>query len=360
MRLGFLARGAALAVTALLLVACGQGGDDDDAVVDGASGVALVTTTMPVRRSFHDNVAAFGRVVADPQAARRISLAHGGQVTALKVSAGQAVQRGQALLTVAPDPLARSAYQQAQSAATLAQGELGRTEQLAAQHLATASQVAAARKALADAQSALAAEQALGGGAARQTVVAPGDGVVTAVSVSLGERFAANAPLLDFMPAHALIAALGVPPDAGARLRVGMPVTARGVYGDAQAMVGKLTLVGRAIDPQTHLLPLQATLPAVADAALPAGAALEASINSDSYAAWAVPRDAVLHDAQGAYLFQLAHGKAHRVAVTLRHPAGDTVGVEGRLDAQRPVIVAGAYELVDGAAVRLAQGAAAP
>ena len=56
----FLARCAALAVTALLLAACSKGGDDDNAA-DDAKGVALVTTAMPVQQSFHDSVAAWGR-----------------------------------------------------------------------------------------------------------------------------------------------------------------------------------------------------------------------------------------------------------------------------------------------------------
>ncbi|GAB3782309.1 hypothetical protein GCM10028797_08300 [Dyella agri] len=352
-----LARCAALAFTALLLAACAKGGDDDDHA-DDAKGVALVTTAMPVQRSFHDNVAAWGSAVADPHRARAISFAHGGQVVALQVSAGQTVRRGQPLLLVAPDPTAHSAYQQAQSALTLADGELKRTEQLAAQHLATASQLAAARKALADAQATLAAQRALGGGAAQETVAAPDDGVVTVLSVALGDRFAANAPLLGFMPAHALIAELGVQPDAGAQLRVGLPVSMHGVYGDGKAFDGKLVMVGRAIDPQTHLLPVQAQLPAEADAELAAGAALQASIQSGNYTAWAVPRAAVLHDEQGDYLYQADHDKAHRVEVTLRQPAGDTVGVLGKLDAKLPVIVQGAYEVDDGAAVRQGDSAA--
>ncbi|HEX7731088.1 MAG TPA: efflux RND transporter periplasmic adaptor subunit, partial [Rhodanobacter sp.] len=243
-----------------------------------------------------------------------------------------------------------------QTTLTLASGELRRTEQMAAQHLATQSQVAAARKALADARSAVEAQQALGGGTSRETVAAPDDGVVTTLSVALGERFVANAPLLGFMPAHALIAELGVQPDAGARLRAGMSVSMRGVYGDGKAFGGKLVMVGRAIDPQTHLLPVQAEIPAAADAALVAGSALEATIQSDDYTAWAVPRAAVLHDGQGDYLYQLGQGKAHRVDVQLRQPAGDTVGVLGKLDAKLPVIVQGAYEVGDGDAVRTSDG----
>ncbi|MBD8880634.1 efflux RND transporter periplasmic adaptor subunit [Rhodanobacter sp. 7MK24] len=344
-------RCAALAATALLLVACGGKGSDDDQSGD-AKGVALVTTVMPAQQRFHDSVEAWGSAVADPHHARTISLAHGGQVIALKVSAGQTVKRGDALLTIAPDPVARSAYQQAQGALTLAGSELRRTEQMAAQHLATQSQVATARKALSDAQSALEAQQALGGGTAQETVAAPDDGVVAAVSVALGDRFAANAPLLNFMPAHALVAELGVQPDAGALLHAGMPVQLHGVYGDGKPFAGKLTMVGSAIDPQTHLLPVQAEIAASGHAALVAGVALAATIQSDDYTAWAVPRAAVLNDEQGDYLFQLDHDKAHRVDVQLRQPEGDTVGVLGKLDARLPVIVQGAYEIDDGSAVR--------
>lgn len=352
----FLARCTALAAVALLLAACGgKGGDSDDRPGE-TRGVALVTTALPVRQRFHDSVQAWGSAVADPHRARTISLAHGGEVIALGVSAGQAVKRGEALLTIAPDPVARSAWRQAQSALALARGELQRSERMASQHLATQSQVAAARKALSDAQSALAAQQALGGGMARETVAAPDDGVVAAVPVALGDRFAANAPLLGFMPAHALVAQLGVQPDAGARLQVGMPVQLHGVYGGGKAFAGKLTMVGRAVDPQTHLLPVQAEFTASADATLVAGAALAATIQGGDYTAWAVPRAAVLHDAQGNHLFQLDHGKAHRVDVELRQPEGDTVGVLGQLDAKLPVIVQGAYEVDDGAAVRTGDG----
>jgi hypothetical protein len=60
----------------------------------------------------------------------------------------------------------------------------------------------------------------------------------------------------------------------------------------------------------------------------------------------------VLHDEHGDYLFQVDKGHAKRVGVTLRSPDGDTVGVQGALDAHTKVIVQGAYELADGDAVR--------
>jgi RND family efflux transporter MFP subunit len=335
-----------------MLAGCGHAAPDGEDAAASAGQVA-VTTARAVQQTFHDTVEAWGSAVGDPQRARAISLGHGGQIIAVNVAAGQTVRRGQPLLAVAPDPAARSAYQQAQSALTLAAGELKRTEQLAAQRLATQSQLATARKALADAQVALEAQRTQGGGSAQETLDAPADGVVTSLSVSLGERFSANAPLLGFTPVHALVAQLGVQPEAGADLRPGMPVQLRSVYGPAAKFVGTLRMIGQSVDPQTHLLAAQVELPAEASATLVAGAALDAQIRTADFTAWAVPRAAVLHDEKGDYLFQFRQGHAKRVDVKLRSPDGDTVGVQGQLDAQAPVIVLGVYELNDGDAVQV-------
>jgi RND family efflux transporter MFP subunit len=333
-----------------LLAGCGKGVSDEGAArVDTQ---VAVTTAIPVQQTFHDTVEAWGTAVGDPHRARAISLAHGGQIAAVNVTAGQSVVRGQPLLTIIPDAAARNAWQQAQNALTLASSELKRTEQLAAQRLATQSQLATARKALDDAQAALAAQRALGGGSAEEIVKAPADGVVSTLSVGLGERIAANAPLLGFTPAHALVAQLGVQPEDGAELRAGMSAQLRGVYGATPGFVGTLSMVGRSINAQTHLLDAQVELPAEASATLVAGVALEARIRTADFTAWAVPRQAVLHDVHGDYLFQVEHGHAKRVDVKLRSPDGDVVGVQGSLAARAPVIVLGNYELNDGDAVK--------
>ena len=89
-----------------LLAGCSHGAADDD---DAAAppGQVAVTTVMPMQQTFHDTVEAWGNAIGDPQRARTISLAHGGQVTVVNVAAGQTVKRGQPLLLVTPDPAAR-------------------------------------------------------------------------------------------------------------------------------------------------------------------------------------------------------------------------------------------------------------
>lgn len=336
-----------------LLAGCG-GGSGRPKATDNTNTVS-VTTVLPHRQTFHDTIEAIGTAMGDPHRARTLSLAYGGQIVGVTAVAGQSVKRGQPLLTISADPATRQAYQQAQAALNLARGELQRTEKLAAQRLATRSQVAVARKSLTDAQAALKAQEAIGGGSASHAVTAPTDGVVTALRVGLGERVATNAPLLDFTPAHALVAQLGVQPESGEKLRTGMPVQLKSVYGPPETFIGTLRMIGQSIDPKTHLLTAQVELSARVGAMLVAGAAVTAQIDATDFSAWAVPRNAVLHDTHGSYLFQVHDGHAKRVDVKLRSPDGDTVGVQGPIDAQAPVVVLGVYELSDGDAVKVSR-----
>src|SRR5690348_13136893 len=253
----------------LLLGACSSGSESDEP----AQAPVAVQTAMPVRQTFHTYVEAYGTLSGDTRHAQTLSLPQAGQIVAAEVTPGRRVHKGQPLLRIATDPNTVSAYQQAVSTVNQARAELTRTQRLHDEKLATNSQLDAARKALADAQSALAAQAKLGGAQAVTTLDAPADGVVTALDVQLGERFAAGAKLVEFTPQIGLAAALGVEPEAAARLRTGMEVAIQPVYG-AGSLRGTVASVADALDPQSHLVDVLAT---VADpAGLPAGTALSA------------------------------------------------------------------------------------
>lgn len=332
-----------------LLAACGPSTGSKT-----TSSVAI-STTKATRRTFHDSVSAWGSVQAGADRMRHLSLAHGGLVRDLPVTTGQAVHKGQVLLRLVTDPAALDAYRRAEHALTRARSQYRHTRQLASQHLATQSQLDTARQALADAEAAMQAQHALGAGKAVRSLRAPVDGVVTALHVGRGDRVAANTRLLDLAPDGGRIARLGVMPDRADGIRSGMPVKIRAVYGDRDAGMGSVATLGHAIDPATGLVPVQVNLPKRLAAALPSGSPVRGAIRTRQYKAWAVPRKSVLNDSKGAYLFQARQGHAHRVDVKVLQPDGDTIGVEGKLDAGLPVIVMGAYELSDGDAVRKAE-----
>ena len=335
----------------LLLAACSRSGDEADATATSKAESVAVGVATPTQQVFHDHIEAFGTFVGDSRHTQTLTLPQAGQVVATEVTAGRRVSKGQVLLRLATDPALRSTYQQAQSALSLSRGELTRTQRLLGEHLATNAQLASARKALADAQSNLAAQGRLGGSADVAVLAAPADGVITAIGVAVGERVQAGAKLLDFTPQRALSAQLGVAPEQAAKIRTGMPVSVTPVYGDtAQPLQGSVSVVAGAINPQTHLVDVLANIDADQTSSLVAGAALHAQIEFAQHTAWAVPRDALLNDAQGSHVFQLHQGKAHRVDVEVIAPTGDPVGISGAVDGNDPVVTLGAYELSDGAA----------
>lgn len=313
-----------------------------------------VGTATPVRRVFHAHVSAYGELGADTRHALSLSLPQAGEVTAIEVLAGRRVRRGAALLQLATDPVTRSAYLQAQAALKVAQQNLTRTERLHTQKLATNGQIDAARQALADAQSNLAAQAQLGGAEATYTLKAPADGVVTAVGVRRGQRVAAGATLLQFTPDGALAALLNVDPGAAARVQDGMVVALTPVYGTdgAAPLAATVTLAGSAVNPTTHLVSVVATFDHPTQ--LAAGTALSATINTSSFTAWSIPREALQRDANGDFIYQIEGGKAKRVAVKVLSPDGSPVGVAGALDPHAPVVTLGSYEVTDGDAVRAA------
>jgi hypothetical protein len=95
-----------------------------------------------------------------------------------------------------------------------------------------------------------------------------------------------------------------------------------------------------------------ADLPAAQAASLAAGTRVEAAITLGRHEAWSVPRQAVLSDDAGSYLFQAANGHARRVAVQVLGESAQAYGVDGQLDPKLPVVVLGNYELRDGMRVR--------
>lgn len=319
-----------------------------------------VKAVMPVQRTFHAKVAAYGQLAADRRTLLSLSLPHAVRVLATDVVAGQRVKRHAALLKLQTDPATRSAYLQAQAAVNVARQDLARSVRLHAQRLATNAQLDAARKALADARAALAAQAKLGGAHAVTTLRAPADGVVTTLNVQAGQQVTAGTALIQFTPTTALAAQLGVDPDAATAVRAGMPVVLHPVYASpgTPALHGTVAMVSAAVNPVTHLVDVIATLDK--HVGMSAGTALSATIQTRQFKAWAVPRDALQSDAKGSYLFQIENGKAKRIYVKVLAPDGSPVGVSGVLDPNAPVIAIGSYEVSDGEAVKAQTGKAAP
>jgi membrane fusion protein (multidrug efflux system) len=351
------------AVVALVAVAAGGGWwwkshHGADAAAATAAAAAAVAPVASVRSEIAkmQAVAETLEVLGDvaPGQSSGLSFARAGQITQLAVVVGDRVKKDQVLATLVPDPAVRQAYQQAVDAVALTRRERDRQAQLLASQLATQSQLDAAEKALRDAQGALTALDQQGGGNATSQLLAPFDGVVAAVSALQGDRVQAAAAVLQIGRDDALRATLGIEPGDRARVKAGTPVTLRAVGApESQAPVAlRVSEVQNAVDPKTQLVGVVVQLPRALAPQFAPGMKVQAQLQVGSLQSVAVPRNAVLTDEQGDYVFQVDAGKAHRVKVTRRLDNGTLVAVTGLANLALPVVVEGNYELEDGMAVK--------
>lgn len=327
--------------------------------------VVAVQTVRVHRDTIAQPVRAYGIVAATAANVTTVNLSYVARVTQMRVQSGQAVSRGTPLAVVQADPAAVLAATQAKSAVTLAQGELARTQSLYDKGLATQSQLATAKKAVQDAQQALAAQDQMGVAPGARTLTSPVDGVVLQVSVAQGDQVQAGAAIMQLAAngggkdARANVT-LGVEPSDAASIHTGDAVKLHGLSTTLAktAVPGRVVMVGASVDAQSQLVNIGANVPLGQTAFIP-GTRVSADIATNSGTHWIVPRNAVLKDEHGDYVFQIAPGnKAHRVNVVTKVEDAGRYGIDGMLDESLPLVVSGNYELKDGMAVQQSGGAA--
>lgn len=327
--------------------------------------VVTVRTAHVERGTIAQPVRAYGIVAASAPNVTTVSLPYIARIVQMRVQAGQSVKRGAPLAVVQADPAAVVAANQARSTLTLAHGELGRTQSLYDKGLATQSQLAAAKKALHDAQQALDVLAQTGIAVGNRTIAAPVDAVVLQVSVLQGDQVQAGAAIMQLTTtasgkdARANVM-LGIEPADAAAVHVGDTVVLHGLSTAlaTAAVTGRVVMVGASVDAQSQLVNVGASVPVGQTAFIP-GTRVSADIATLTGEHWIVPRSAVLKDEKGEYVFQITPDrKAHRVTVVTKVEDGNRYGVDGMLDGSHPLVVSGNYELKEGMAVQIAGSAA--
>lgn len=315
------------------------------------SPTAVVTVAQARRTRLDDVAGVYGTVTADPAGLRTVAAPRALIVTRVLVRVGEAVSAGQPVIEIANAPGADLTYRQAADALTFAKADLARTQRLFDERLAATDQLNAARKAVADAEAALAAQQKQGAGRPVQSLPSVSAGVVTMISVAPGDHVAQDAPLVAMASATGMVAKLALEPGSST-IRAGDPVSLHAVNASpGVAIAGRIGMIGRAADQTTRTF--DAIVP-LNGAALPVGSAVQAEVTTGSHMGFIVPRDAVVFDETGTHVFVVSGGKAHRVFVQTGRIYGQDIEVTGPVQAGQAIAVQGADELQDGMAVKVA------
>jgi RND family efflux transporter MFP subunit len=306
------------------------------------SAIQLTSGTLPA------TLAAYGSIGAGAGAETTMTVASGGIVAAMPVIQGQAVTPGQTLAVIAPDPQSKSDLQKAENALNAARANHAHVAALLASHLATTADLAAAQQALSDATNTLTALQASGTGTTR-TLTATSAGIVSAVLASPGALLPAGTALLRIIDTDALVANIGMAPADASAVQPGDAAMVK-MLDSGTNIPGKVLQATAMPDSQTGLINVVLSLQG---AATP-GASVKAVITTATLTGYVVPRDSVQTDDKGDYGYQI-DGKniAHRVTVHVLGHAGENVIIAPDLDTTMKFVTAGAYQLDDGALVRL-------
>jgi RND family efflux transporter MFP subunit len=261
------------------------------------------------------------------------------------------VKAGEVLLELSTDPSATLGYQTAVAALDFAKRDFERTKTLLAQHLATNAQLAAAQKAVEDAMAAVEVQRKLGNDRNTEVITAPFNGYVTALTVALGDRIQPNTTVLKLAPTDRVQVTVGLQPEDAARVQTGMAAEVVPVFAPDSRLSGVVRGATGTINPATKRLDVWVEL-AAAEQELVPGTAVSVEIVLEQHTGWVVPRNAVLRDGKGDYIFRVTGSKAERVPVKTGIETDQYTEIIGSIDRKSPIISVGNYELQDGMAVR--------
>ena len=311
----------------------------------------LIETAAPREQLLKFTVQGYGTVATSEDAVMGVSFLHPGQISRLRVRAGEVVKAGEVLLELSTDPSATLGYQTAVAALDFAKRDLARTKTLLTQHLATNAQLAAAEKAVEDAMAAVETQRKLGNDRKTEVITAPFSGYVIALTVALGDRVQPSTTVLKLGRTDRVQVTVGIQPEDAARVQTGMTAEVVPVFTPNSRLSGVVRGATGTINPGTKRLDVWVEL-AAAEQELVPGTAVSVEIVLEQHTGWVVPRDAVLRDGKGDYIFQVTGSKAERVPVKTGIETDKYTEIIGHIDTKRPIVTVGNYELQDGMAVR--------
>jgi RND family efflux transporter MFP subunit len=318
-----------------------------------AKASALVQLATVSQGSVSPDVITYGTVSADPDHIVALSLPRDVVVASISVRVGQTVRAGDAVATVVTAPTVTAAYRQAMDAVAFAERDLAQNQRLFDLRLATNSQVAAAEKALADAQAQLDAQLRVGADKTTQTVVATAPGIVTDVKASPGQPIPANSVIASVAARDRLIVSVGLEPEDAPHVAAGTAIAFHSPQNQSISFTGKVVSVDRLTDPKTRLVNAVVSVPPAAANNLVVGMVLQGTLELPPRNGLVVPHSALMNDSSGPFVFVVTKGAAHRRPVRIAMTTDKQALISQGLNPGEAVVISGNAELSDGTAVRV-------
>jgi membrane fusion protein (multidrug efflux system) len=294
----------AVVAAAVLILIKGLGrktaGEEEGVVTDVAVHVGKI-----VRATLHRYVTAYGTVEPEPPgdgktaAGAYLSAPVGGILAEIRCVEGRPVEQGAVLFRL-DTRLAEVAVAKAGKALAFAEQTYERQKKLLAADGTSEKAFQEADLALTSARNDLAAAQTE---LSLLEIKAPLAGTVVRINARLGQSVEPNAVLAEVIALERLVVTAQVPSREAGLLKPGQPVD----FGPGSAAAGKLTVVGRDIDPRTDTVLVRAAVPA--GAGFRPGQFLSIRIISEERRdVLAVPEESVVPGPDGGTVLMVVEG----------------------------------------------------
>lgn len=321
----------------------------DSSPPDTSAPTAQVTTRAATTGDLPVVVHGFGLVEFDPAQLLTLNTEIEARVLELGARAGESVDKGRTLLKLAPSRAARLDLERARRDARTAADAAARAERLRADGLASDADVEAAQGTARDQAATLASLEARAQSLA--DLKAPSAGVVDALLVRPGDLVAPGTALVRLAQPDALQARISIEPEDAALLGRDVAIRLTGLNHPDQQIDTRLRILDRRLDPTTRMTTAWADLPA--GSGFLTGESVRAQLTAEVHRdVVIVPRSAVFHDANGAYLFLDEGGKAQLRRIETGITNGERTEIRSGVRPGDTVIVEGAAVLSDGMDVR--------
>lgn len=324
-------------------------GRRQSATTDTAS-VAIAVATAPVAiGTAVDRLIAVGTLYAQYKV--DVTPPETGHIVALPAQEGGRVAEGDVLL-VLDSTIEKAALEDARAQLQFETEKFNRAKALSGRGIVAQSQLDEARAGVAAARSTVARSEVE---VEHRTFTAPFGGRVGRTGYDVGSYVQPGDVVMTLLSTEVLYVDFHLPGSVVEQVRTGSVFTAR-IDGVAEPAEGVVSFIDPELDEASRSMELRGEIPNAGDVLRPGMFARLTLTLAERPGALLVPKEALVYELAGNYVYRIKDGKAERVAVELGTENGDMIEIRAGLAAGDAVVTRGRFNIRSGSAVRVVEG----
>jgi membrane fusion protein (multidrug efflux system) len=279
----------------------------------------------------------------------QLSTEMSGYVTKINFNDGQNVKAGDLLFQL-DNAKEQAAVTSAQADVNFSQNKLGRMQKLLSSHYVSNEDIDTAQDDLNAKISALKSAQ---DNLDKKAITAPFNGTVGAHAVALGDFINPGQKLVELVDRSVLKVDYSVPEKYFATVKLNQPVTVTSAEIADKTFNGTVTYISPSIDPDSHTLSLQASIPNSENILAPGLFVQVEQVLQQNAHAIVVPEESLVKSPDKTIVFRIINNKAVETPVKTGNSENGQVEIIAGLTANDVIVTAGQQKLDDGDAVKV-------